>query len=368
MQVKTIRAMGIGLVALLWAVLTLCAWFGPDKLQSDAERRQLKQKPEFSAEAVNNGTYMKEFESYSLDQFPLRDGFRQIKALFHNYVMNYSDNNDLYIEKGYIVKQEYPLNTESVTHAVNRFNNVYAQMLRDNNCRVFLSVVPDKGYYLGEESGHLTPDYEAMIRQLQEGMPWATYIDITDTLSIEDYYRTDTHWRQEKLLPAAKRLCQAMGVKEPVDADYTVTAVDRPFYGVYYGQAALPVKAETLYYLYSEELSYCQVMDYEINKYTEVYNMNKLESPDLYDIYLSGPKGLLTIENPNAGNGKHLVIFRDSFGSSIAPLLVNGYSKVTLVDIRYLLPSTAARMVDFTDADVLFLYSTLVLNNSNTIK
>ena len=63
------------------------------------------------------------------------------------------------------------------------------------------------------------------------------------------------------------------------------------------------------------------------------------------------------------------MIFRDSFGSSIAPLLAQGYARVTVVDIRYMTSAAAARLVDLTAADdVLFLYSTGVLNHSETIK
>ena len=38
---------------------------------------------------------------------------------------------------------------------------------------------------------------------------------------------------------------------------------------------------------------------------------------------------LLTVDNPNARTDRELVIFRDSFGSSLAPLLLEGYSRVT---------------------------------------
>ena len=85
-------------------------------------------------------------------------------------------------------------------------------------------------------------------------------------------------------------------------------------------------------------------------------------------MFLSGSLSLITIENPNATTDKELVIFRDSFGSSIAPLLVEGYAKVTLVDIRYIASDLVGRFVDFENQDVLFLYSTLVLNNSVTLK
>ena len=83
---------------------------------------------------------------------------------------------------------------------------------------------------------------------------------------------------------------------------------------------------------------------------------------------MSGSKSLLTIDNPACNNGKELIVFRDSFGSSIVPLLMEGYSTVTVVDIRYMSSDMLGRFVDFHGQDVLFLYSTLVLNNSVTLK
>ena len=366
MEHKKIRAVGAAVLVVLWAALTGFAWFAPARETSEAERRPLEQMPAVTLDTILSGSFMTDFEDYSLDQFPLRDTFRQIKSLFHYYALGQSDNNDIYISGGYAVKQEYPLKPESIEHALSRFNYVYEKYLTGS--KVYAAIVPDKGYYLGSQSGHLTMDYEALLAQMAAGMPWATHIDITDCLSAEDYYRTDTHWRQEKLLEAATKLCQAMGVTAPKAEDFTVTALERPFYGVYYGQAALPMEPETLYLMESQLLSGCTVKDYETGKDGQVYDMTKLESKDLYDVFLSGSKSLLTIENPAATTDKELIVFRDSFGSSIVPLLVQDYAKVTLVDIRYILPDVAAKFVDFQGKDVLFLYSTLVLNNSSTIK
>ena len=43
-------------------------------------------------------------------------------------------------------------------------------------------------------------------------------------------------------------------------------------------------------------------------------------------------------------------------------------AKITLVDIRYLMPELLGRFVEFHGQDILFLYSTLVINNSTIIK
>ena len=354
------------LTAALWACLTVFAWFGPRQEISDSERRPLAQMPQLTVESVLKGSFMEKFEDFSLDQFPLRDSFRTVKALFHTHVLGQKDNNGIYIADGYAVKQEYPLQSDSLRHAAERFNWVYEKYLVDSD--VYFAIVPDKGQYLAENSGHLTLSYGEMAAVFREELPWATHIDLLDSLNYDDFYRTDTHWRQENLLDAAKKLCEALNVTAPDPGDYTAVPVEKPFYGVYYGQAALPMEPDTLYVLESGLLTDCTVYDHESGKTGAVYDKTKLESKDLYDIFLSGPRSLLTIENPNAKTDRELIVFRDSFGSAMIPLLLTDYARVTAVDIRYLQPAMLDRFLEFNGQDVLFLYSTLVLNNSETIK
>ena len=368
MDHKKIRAIGAGFLVALWVLLTAFAWFGPRQETSESERRPLEQMPAISGQAILEGTFMGDFEDFSLDQFPLRDTFRRIKSLWHYNVMNQRDNNDIYVAEDYAAKLEYPYRPESIQYAAQRFNTLYETYFKDTGSKVFMTVVPDKGYYLAEENGYLAMDYEAMFADLQEALPWASYIDVTGALDTESYYYTDTHWRQEALLGAAQKICSAMGVGAFTQEELTLSTVERPFYGVYYGQAALPMDPEQLHYLTGDILSQCKVYDYETGAYAAVYDMTKLESKDLYDIFLSGSKSLLTIENPNAATDKELIVFRDSFGSSMVPLLVKDYAKVTLVDLRYIHMSMLGNYLEFNGQDVLFLYSTLVLNNSSTIK
>lgn len=347
-------------VLTLWGALALWAWFIPSKQISEAERRPLAQKPAFSEK------FQTEFEAYSLDQFPLRDGFRRLKSLFHTGVLGQRDNNGIYLTNGTAVKQEYPLNPDSVKHAMGRFQKIYDEYLTESRC--FYAIIPDKGYYLGEDSGHLTMDYDALYAQMAAGLPWAQEIDLRPVLTGQDYYRTDTHWRQENLIPAASVLCEGLGVTPPKAEQFAATPLERPFYGVYYGQAALPMEPDTMYLMESDMLSACTVFDYETGKTGRVYDMTKLDSRDLYDVYLSGARALLTIENPNAGTDRELIVFRDSFGSSMVPLLLSDYGRVTLVDIRYIQPDLLGQFLDFHGQDVLFLYSTLVLNSSGALK
>lgn len=282
------------------------------------------------------------------------------------YVPGERDENGVYLAEGYAARLEYPLNEKNITYAAKRFTYVYDEYLSGSCDNIYVSVIPDKNYFLAEKNGYPALDYAELTAQLTGQMDFAEYIDIFPLLELSDYYRTDTHWRQEKITDIAAHIAGAMGVS--LSAEYTEKTLDAPFYGVHCRQADIDVEPDTLIYLENDTLSECRVYDGETDSYTDIYNMELAAGDDPYEIFLSGAKSLLTIENPAAPPEKELVIFRDSFASSLAPLLAEGYSKITLVDIRYLAPQLLGRFVDFHGQDILFIYSAPVLNNSTTIK
>ena len=342
------------------------AWIKPSDAQSQAERRNLTQFPAFSLSGFTDGKWTENFESYTLDQFPLREQFRTLKSLVTLGVFRQKDNNGVYLADGFVAKLEYPLNEKSLQHAQERFKFVYDTYLKGTSVKTYLSIIPDKNYFLAAENGYPALDYGAFFETMQKSLPWASYIDLTESLTISDYYKTDIHWRQESLLPAAKTLASAMGAE--ISDDHTVKTLDRDYYGLYYGYAALPIKPEKILYLTNETIEAAVVTNFETGKTGPVYDMEKAAGKDPYEMFLSGSVSLLTIENPKAKTDKELVIFRDSFASSLAPLLLDGYAKITLVDIRYLPSARLGSFLAFSGQDVLFLYSVPVLNNSETIK
>ena len=357
------RTISLILVLALWGGLTAFAWLRPADASSDSERRPLEQFPEVSGETLLKGDFMKDFADYAVDQFPLRDSFRTLNAYLTYYLLGQKDNNGIYIHDGYAAKMEYPMDESSINNAINRFTELYEKYLTDSNVR--FALVPDKSFYLAEDAGVLSMDYDALYEKMALALPWAELIDLRPSLTIDSFYRTDTHWRQEQILPAAQQIADRLGVTVP---EFEQVTLERPFYGVYYGQAALPMDPEPMHYLTNEVLENCTVKCHDNGLTSKVYDMTKLESRDLYDIFLSGGAAVLEITNPAGVAGKELVVFRESFGSSITPLLIQDYETVTLVDIRYLNAAMLSHFIDFHGQDVLFLYSTLVLNNSETIK
>lgn len=354
-----------GIVAALWLALTLFAWFGPRQEVSLSERRKLEQMPKFSWSSLENGTFMSKFEAFTQDQFPLREGFRRLKAQFTYGFLRQKDNHGIYLVGDQAAKLEYPLKESSLSGARAKFEKIYNKYLTGNCEKIVLSVVPDKGYYLAQQAGAPAMDYDRLFAVMGE-IPWAAYADLTGALSAGDYYGTDTHWRQERLLPAATVLTEALGVSPP--GEFRAEEAMKDFTGVYHGQAALPMDGERLYLMESDLLEKCTVYNYETGKTTAVYDRDKLWGRDPYDVFLSGSVGLLEIRNPAGQPGRGLVVFRDSFGSSMIPLLIGDYETVTVVDIRYMPTDYLGEYVDFSGRDVLFLYSTTVLNNSAMLK
>ncbi len=341
----------------------LCV-FLPKESYSYSERRELTSFPEVSVSSLLTGRFMDTFEDYAVDNFPFRDIFRSIKAYFSYYLLGQKDNNKIYVHDGYIASMDYPYDRSSVDYATSRFSYIYDKYLKNSN--VFLSVIPDKNVFLAKEAGVLYFDSEKLVEDMREAMPYAEYIDIFPTLSMEDYYKTDSHWKQDKIEDTAQALADGLGVK--LTGDRTAVSSSLPFYGVYYGQAALKLEADSITYLTSPVIEKMTAFDGQNNKDIPIYDTERIEGKDPYETFLSGPLSLVTVENPNADTDRELIIFRDSFSSAIAPLLAEGYRKVTLVDIRYMNPDYACSLLDFGNKDVLFLYSTAILNNSETIK
>ncbi|MCL2816769.1 MAG: DHHW family protein [Clostridiales bacterium] len=354
-------------------LLIIVGFFGinlmlPSNELSSSERRALRQRPEISKPSVIlDKQFYADVEEYFLDQFLLRDGFRGVKALTAYNLLGLCDNNGIYMQNGHVYKMDFPLNEDNIVRAADRFNLICETYFQDKAMNVYYSVIPDKNYF---SRGYLAYDYDRLLQILHENVSGMEYIDIFGVLALNDYYRADLHWKQESLLPAAEKLIASMG-KEYLNPGYTQHRLEN-FKGAYFGQAALPLKPDTLTYLTGGAISGARAYRHAYSQAdgahkieTPVYDPNAFNGVDPYNLFLGGPQMIVEIENPANQGGGELYIFRDSFGSSIAPLLLENYSKITLIDMRYIRHTLYERFISFTPgSDVLFLFSTQILNHS----
>lgn len=374
---------------LFWIVgMTLMTVICPKETVSEAERRRLAEKPALTLESVLDKSFMENIEKYLLDHFPFRDEFRRVKAHFSYDVLLQKENNDIYTTGAHASKLDYELKETSVRRLAEKMTGLRETYFPGQ--AFCYAVVPDKNYFLARENGFPAMDYGRMLAVLTAEMEkagGARYVDILSGLAIDDYYHTDTHWRQERIFGTADTLLDAFGVDDVSsvqEADYQANAV-QDFYGVYYGQAALPMEPDTIVYLTNEVTESAFVWSLEENfqggkvvlpdeagaVLMPVYRTDKLGdamSLDKYDLFLGGASSLQVIRSPEAATDRRLIVFRDSYTSSLAPLLLGAYREITLIDLRYINSALIGDYVDFADADILFLYNTAIVNQSEMLK
>ncbi len=272
-----------------------------------------------------------------------------------------AENGYMFIGDRYI-EASNPFNKASAQKFAEKFANLKTEHFPEN--KTYFATIPEKSFYAKESTLHYL-NHNSISAFLGDYLYDWTQIDIADALTINDFYTTDRHWKQENLFGVMEVFGGAM--------DFTVTPEGytpqtKENYRGDYAKDIPDIPAESLTYLTSDVIAGATVQDVQNKNNTMVYNTAKLDSSIPYDVFLSGATPLTVIKNPTQTNGRRLIIFRDSFGSSIAPLFIEAYSEITLVDLRYMSSTLLTQYVNFDGAEVLVLLSDAIVNNSNILK
>lgn len=327
---------------------------------SVAERRKLATMPELTTKSLFDGTYFKKFDSYVTDQFVERDAFRKIKIDIE--LSTKGEYNNLYLYDDYIIEEIFPLNSNSINNLTNKINYIKDTYLNDNS-NIYYTIIPDKNYFIN--NGNLKLNYNKLQDMMKNNLSNINYINIFDKLTLDNYYKTDTHWKEEDLFNVANTIANQMNFD--ITNNNVVNTITT-FKGSYAGRLSVTKDIDTIKTISNPSTLNSSVYNYETKKYTDIYDYTKINSLDKYDIYLSGAVPIIDIINNNSSSDKELIVFRDSYGSSLIPLLIEGYKKITVIDIRYISSKILNKYIDFNDQDVLFMYSILTINNSFSIR
>ena len=283
---------------------------------------------------------------------------------------NEEQSNNFYVADGAIYEKTGTVNENAILANTEKINKTYQQYLQNMN--VYFTIIPDKTYYLEDK---LDTDFKDVVENVESNLNRnIQYFDISSVLELEDYYKTDMHWKQENLdnvidVIEKEMKIQNVNYEEP---NYEEKILG-DFYGTYYKeQKENNIEPDELKYLTNEEIEKSAVYNAETESNEPVYNISKAkETGNLYDAFLSGASAIEIIKNEQSETGKKLILFRDSFGSSIAPLLINEYEEIVLIDLRYVNYTILSNYVNFSDyenQDVLFLYSSRVINKSGIFR
>lgn len=334
----------------------------PEVLYS--ERRVPASIPNLSFENIISAKYMDQFEDFVSDRFVFRDELRSIRAATVFHLLFQKDKAGLYYDDAVGAGKFQVLSEQALRHTAKKIKKISNEL---DGLNTYYSYIPDKDIYANTDYPGFDTDKTSKI--LLEELPELTLIELTDTLSAEDFYRTDFHWNQVELGNVVDKLGSKMGFN--IDMDSLKSVREGEFQGVYSGQLALPISDDEMMYIEPEDSVSARYLNTKSLEweYGPIYDTKAFSGRDPYDIFLSGVEPLIVLENPSSTTERELYLFRDSFSSSLAPLLTQAYRKIILIDLRYIDYSNLWNFISFEKeySDVLFLYSSQVLNNPGAL-
>lgn len=293
------------------------------------------------------------------------------------FLINKNNNKDenqveeakFYVLDGAIYEKDVNLNEEAIKGNIEKLNSIYENYLKDKNMNVYFSIIPDKTYFAENK---MDSEYKKIENSTVEKLnSEISYFDISKSLNLDDYYKTDMHWKQENLEKVVNIIQNELKLESDEKIKYEEKSLG-DFYGTYYDEIENNVSPDELVYLSNDVLENCKVYNEETKLEEPIYNLNRVEKTgNKYDLFLSGASSIQKIINENADNGRKLILFRDSFGSSIAPLIAGQYEEILLIDLRYINYSILSDYIDFSEyanQDVLFLYSSRVINKAGIFR
>ena len=329
-----------------------------------SERRIPAKFPELTLATITSGEFMSGFDSYASDRFVFRDTFRMLNAfqVFDIYIQ--TDKSGLYRCNAVGLGEFKHIDATSFRQTAQRIQRAAAHVA-ESDMNIYFSIVPDKSIYAERYyPGFDMAEAESIILDVLKDYE---YVKLTETLSAEMFYKTDLHWDQSKISAVTNRLLSAMNADPRQTTFPTINVGD--WKGVYAGQYALPFTPDIMTCVDIPGLSvkYLNDKTFEFDD-GPLYDVDRFNGIDPYDIFLRGPQPLIIIENP-AVPERELYLFRDSFGSSLAPLMAQAYSKITIIDLRYINLQILDMFFEFTPgSDVLFIYSSQIFNNPSIIQ
>ncbi len=180
------------------------------------------------------------------------------------------------------------------------------------------------------------------------------------------FYYSDHHWNSTGTELAYRAYCRAAGLEPAAQEAFTYTQYGH-FHGTTYSRSGLPFVREDTLICAEPKAAVTLTIREDGAEYDHLIFPEKAETYDGYAVYLNGNHGMLTISNPEAAGGT-LLVFRDSFASSLLPYLSANYARITAVDVRYYPGSFRDAMEEAGEADqILFLYSLDSLANDTSI-
>ncbi len=353
----------------LFGLLVILNLFYPKGEYSSLENRYLQKIPHFSIKAVSDGTFIKQFESFSDDQLFGRDFLVKKRAQAETLLGKKENNGVFFAEDGYLIEKPPALEQEIVMQNINAVKMLHSL----GRFRITLSVVPPAFEILREKlPNHV---YKPVILNLNQAIQKElkdTGIQNADPSGVlwnhrneYIYYKTDHHQTSRGSRLSYKTLASYLDYEPLGDEAFHPVDVSHNFFGTTYSKGLISVKPDTIT-AYEAHSPATVSFPEEKTESPSVYFNKHLEEKDQYAFFLDGNHGLTVVHGPNK-NDRHLAIFKDSYAHSLAPFLANHFETIHLIDLRYFQGDVLEYLHNNQLQDVLFYYSASAFMTKGTL-
>ena len=332
----------------------------PDRQFSEQENRYLQMRPEFSFKSLFSGDYTSKFETYTTDQFTFRDEWITLKAA-SELALGKQANNDVHLcENGTLIEGfKRPENSvlDSNMSALNT-------LVGNTDAKAYFALIPDKSdLYSSLLPKNVPNDSEKEVIDYCYGQSNATNVDMYSALSAHTdeyiFYRTDHHWTSLGAYYGLSALAESMGLPCPALDSYTDRhVVSEEFYGTTWSSSGFSwVDPDTMEIFVNAPES-LKVTSYPQGSPVEgkLYDFSFLEKKDKYSMFMGGNCPMHVIETGNEDKPS-LLILRDSYTDSLIPFLLDDFSEIHVLDLRYYRASLKAYIEQNDFDNVLVCYS-----------
>lgn len=332
----------------------------PDRQFSEQENRYLQMRPEFSFKSLFSGDYTSKFETYTTDQFTFRDEWITLKAA-SELALGKQENNDVHLcENGTLIEGfKRPENSvlDSNMSALNT-------LVENTDADVYFALIPDKSdLYASLLPKNAPNDSEKEVIDYCYGQSNATNVDMYSALSAHKdeyiFYRTDHHWTSLGAYYGLSALAESMGLPCPALDSYTDRhVVSEEFYGTTWSSSGFSWVDPDTMEIFVNAPEGLKVTSYPQGSPVEgkLYDFSFLEKKDKYSMFMGGNCPMHVIETGNEDKPS-LLILRDSYTDSLIPFLLDDFSEIHVLDLRYYRASLKAYIEQNDFDNVLVCYS-----------
>lgn len=255
---------------------------------------------------------------------------------------------------------------KTVDGSINAINK-YAE--RHPDMQVYMMLAPTSQEFYGSKIPSFAglASEKAFIDEVYKKLDKVTPIDCLSYLSGHAdeyiYYRTDHHWTSLGAYYAYCAAAKTLGYSAYGQGSFNIETASSDFLGTLYSRTlddSIEPDVMEYYFLASGEPKVEMTVNTgtELLKYDSLYVREFLEVKDKYSSFTGSNAPVVDIKT-DVDNGKSILLIKDSYAHSLVPFLSKHYSRVTMVDLRYI-RTDLGRIVNLSDYDqTLIMYNAL---------